>query len=130
MRRPNRRARSHRGKLSREEPLLLDPCATEPTAHLTFRDEEAVPVKGSLEGQPTIEVMGLNRLELRGKRLVHLELLRALRAALDAFRDRQQTTGLGPLERGAQQQLEARLQHHSSAEGEYSSMTGAFFGST
>lgn len=127
LRRPNRRARSHRGRLSREEPLLLDPSTTEPTAHLTFQRETAIPVSSSLEGQTTIDVMGLNRHELSGKRRVHLELLDDLRAALEAFRDRQRTTGLSPVEQAALQRLEGRLSHHVSPQAEYSSMARAVF---
>jgi uncharacterized protein (TIGR02646 family) len=128
LRNPKQRARSHRGRLTREKPLLLDPSDTEPTDHVTFHGELAVPVGGSLEGQTTIEVMGLNRTELLAKRRVHLELLDDLRAALNAFRDRQQMTStLTPVEQAALQRLETRVHTHVSPHAEYSSMTRALF---
>jgi hypothetical protein len=127
LRRPKRRARSHRGFLNREEPLLLDPAAADPEAHISFQRELAVPINSSVEGQETIDIMGLNRPELCAKRLVQLQMLEDLRLVRDQYRERQQTTGLTPAETHALQRLEARIQHHVLPEAEYSSMARALF---
>lgn len=50
-----------------EEALLLDPCVDEPRRHLSFtRDGQVHPL--STRGSSTIEVLGLNRLDLQRQR--------------------------------------------------------------
>jgi uncharacterized protein (TIGR02646 family) len=67
LRNPKHRARSHRGNLNRESPLLIDPTGL-PDQHLTFEGETAVARDNSEVGRVTIEVLGLNRDELRKQR--------------------------------------------------------------
>lgn len=72
------RATSHQSDLSNEEPLLLDPGTSDPTAHLGFRAERAVVVGGSQHGRATITVVGLNRpalVEARAERLREVKRL-------------------------------------------------------
>ena len=59
------RAPSHanRESLSKEHPLLLDPCRDHPLKHLVFTEDGQV-AGGSDRGFATIEILGLNRPEL------------------------------------------------------------------
>ncbi len=70
-----RRARSHRHKLSKEDPLLVDPSTQEPALYISFREELAYAVGGCREGEATIEILGLNREELaEARRLLFIRL--------------------------------------------------------
>ena len=72
---PATRARSHRGDVSGEKPLLLDPGGSDdPRKHIRFRQEYAVGLTGA--GRTTIEVLGLNREALLDERLKRLQELR------------------------------------------------------
>ncbi len=75
---PKHRVRSHRGNLSKESPLLIDPTGL-PESHLTFKDEMAIPRNRSKMGKVTIEVMGLNRIELLKRRLERRKFLTTFR---------------------------------------------------
>jgi uncharacterized protein (TIGR02646 family) len=76
-----RRARSHRHRLDREEPLLVDPSSQEPAQYLGFHEHIAHPVGGCREGRTTIDVLGLNREKLAGKREERLKSLRLVVAS-------------------------------------------------
>lgn len=74
-----KRARSHKVKLAKEKPLLLNPGGPEdPRNHLKFRDEIAKGVTNA--GRTTIEIVGLNRPDLAEERLARLNELRMLLA--------------------------------------------------
>lgn len=68
---PTRRARSHHDDTAAEEPLLLDP-AGDPERHIGFREEVAYAVDGNPKGRATIDVLRLNREDLRETRQAHL----------------------------------------------------------
>ena len=81
---PAARARSHRDDVTREKPLLLDPGGLEdPRKHIKFRQWRAV--SATTAGKKTIEVLGLNRPELREARLDRLNRLQFLRDVAQVF---------------------------------------------
>ena len=84
--------------LAAEARLLLDPCADDPSLHLTFGLKgRAKPVVGSAMGATTIEVCNLNRKRLREQRETLVQLVleqvetfkgdRPLATVLDGLRD-------------------------------------------
>jgi hypothetical protein len=79
------------GEEVNEVPLLLHPCKDEPDDHLTFEEELILPRDGSVRGEKTIEILGLNRVGLidsRRDRLLPLKIaLTRLKKARDRARD-------------------------------------------
>lgn len=75
---PAIRARTHHDDLSREDPLFLDPCETDPEAHISFRREIPYPVDGSPHGEATIRALGLDREGLNERRRDRLKALQVL----------------------------------------------------
>jgi uncharacterized protein (TIGR02646 family) len=123
-----RRARSHKQRLENEEPLLIDPARLDPAAYITFHDEYATPNGNCQEGQTTIEVMGLNRVELvevRRKRLANLKELVFFRSLL-AEKVR---TDPAPYLQAKLEKLDEAVQEHVSAAGEYAAMARAYLAS-
>jgi len=59
---PTGRARTHHDNLAQEAPLLLNPAAENPAAHLTFQEEVATGL--TAKGQASISAYGLNRTAL------------------------------------------------------------------
>ena len=120
-----RRARSHRSDLASEQPLLIDPAAHDPAAHIGFRGEYAFARNGSREGETTIAVLGLNReglAEVRRKRLQDLrilsELCDELRAAV--------ATNPGPLRQAQLRERERELRERLADDAEYAALARAF----
>ena len=82
------RARSHKGNISKEKPLLVSPT-DKPENHLTFVAEMVAPRKRvrkgkttlDQKGQVTIDALGLNRAELVEYRLERRRILIELRTA-------------------------------------------------
>jgi len=71
-----KRALSPSDDLSKEEPLLLDPCVDDPSAHLAF-DDNGIVVGKTDRGRITIEIYGLNRehlVEDRRREIEHARL--------------------------------------------------------
>ncbi|MBK8563357.1 MAG: hypothetical protein IPN76_08410 [Saprospiraceae bacterium] len=64
-----KRVRSHNGKLSQEESLILHPENDYPEIHLTFNKEVILPKSGSQKGAETIKRTGLDRKKLDDNRL-------------------------------------------------------------
>jgi hypothetical protein len=118
LRDPARRARSHRHDLGKESPLLLDP-ANDPSRHLGFRKEIAYPVGGSLQGQTTIDILGLNRPELVEVRLDRLRLFGML---LETRRLLRQRAPSGSRERSLLNKLDAEVDAHTRDTGEFAAM--------
>jgi hypothetical protein len=83
-----RRARTHTHELGKEEPLLVDPAAQEPSEYIGFREEVAYPIRGCPEGETTIKILGLNRAELLEVRRDRLERLKLLVEARDLLREK------------------------------------------
>ncbi len=59
-----------------ERPLLLDPRVDDPEQHLVYADDGHV-ASATEEGQATIEILGLNRVQLVAARMDALEAVRA-----------------------------------------------------
>jgi len=78
LRNPSKRARSHHHDLSQEEPLLIHPADEDPEQHVGFYKQEAIPLNGSLRGEMTIDVLGLNREKLIEERLFRYRWLEIL----------------------------------------------------
>lgn len=77
LRDPSRRARSHEEEIGQEDPLILDPGgAADPKEHIEFRHELAVGVTDI--GRTTVQVIGLNRVDLIEERLARLAKLKRL----------------------------------------------------
>jgi uncharacterized protein (TIGR02646 family) len=74
----SRRAKSHKHKLNKEKPLLIDPSKEDPSKYIRFREEYAYAVDDCEEGKTTIEVLGLNREPLVEDRRKRLRVLRRL----------------------------------------------------
>jgi len=85
--RPSRRAVSHHDDLTAEEPLLIDPAASDPEQFIGFREEVAYPRGGRRLGKVTIEVLGLNREALREARRDYLVPLTVLQCARDLLQE-------------------------------------------
>ena len=62
--------------LGLERPLLFDPCADTPEAHLLYTPlGEVEPVPGDPRAEATIEILHLKRRRLRDRRKLHLDLV-------------------------------------------------------
>lgn len=88
------RAMSPDDDISLEKPLLLDPGTDNPQDHLIFKSEEIFPKNGSLPGQATIEICGLNRpalVELRRLGLVSIRTVLTLWIAYPNLPDLRKT---------------------------------------
>ena len=74
---PTKRAMSHNDDLAQEEPLIIDPGGgVDPRDHIRFQQDRAV---GATElGRTTIQVVGLNRLDLLEARLTRLDEIKRL----------------------------------------------------
>jgi uncharacterized protein (TIGR02646 family) len=73
---PARRAKSHRGDISQEEPLLINPAVEDPAELLEFRENLIRARNGHPRGEATIKVFGLDRKELEDMRLARFSLFR------------------------------------------------------
>lgn len=78
------------GEEAKERPLLLDPCIDSPEQHLVF-DEQGLVMSGTLRGQTTISLLGLNRKGLVERRLQvantiksQLQILRSMKEHIEA----------------------------------------------
>jgi uncharacterized protein (TIGR02646 family) len=75
---PGRRAETHHGDLSSEQPLFLHPGIDDPALFLDFREEYLFAIDENPRGASTIEALGLNREPLARMRRDHLVLFNAL----------------------------------------------------
>lgn len=83
LRDPTRRAHLPEDDLAGEEPMLLDAAIEDPEAHITFREELAIPREDSERGATTIRVLGLNRSEIQEQRLKLYQELALVRDLVD-----------------------------------------------
>jgi hypothetical protein len=126
LRNPRKRARSHHDAVNREEPLLIDPGRHDPARFLRFREEVVEALDENLVGATTINVLGLNRLELteaRRERLQKVKLLLRSRHLLAA----QPAT---PEVAQHLKEIDALLPALTRDEAEYSAMMRALLGAT
>lgn len=65
---PQKRAKSHHEKISKENPLFINPAEIDPKEHISFRKEIPYPLNGSLDGIATIDGLGLDRETLNERR--------------------------------------------------------------
>jgi hypothetical protein len=82
---PSTRAVAHFQDLRDEDPLFIDPAATDPISILEFRGHLLHAIEDNPRGVATIEALGLNREELAEARRDHLAPLILLRQ----YRDRE-----------------------------------------
>jgi uncharacterized protein (TIGR02646 family) len=122
-----RRARSHADDLGKEEPLLVHPSRLDPASFIGFREERAYPIKGCLEGETTIAILGLNRPELAEARGRRLQMLQAWAELCNLLREKA-ATGLTPALSNRLRALEEKLRASKKAAGEYAAMARAFLG--
>ena len=106
-----RRCHNHRADLTLEEPLFIDPGSVDPEAHIEFSAEQPVAKNGSLEGETTIEALGLRREELREVRFDRYQMLSTLKNVATLFPDH-------ALGQDARRMLEKKVQDSA----EYASM--------
>jgi hypothetical protein len=125
LRNPAKRARSHHDKLSGERPLLINPGITVPASHVGFREEIAFPVRGSRQGQATIDVLGLNREEMVEARLNHLRIVQTLRTTCLLVRQHLERGVMSSSLREHLAECEARLESCTQDRAEYAAMTRA-----
>jgi len=65
----NKRAKTHKDKIEKEDPLFVNPTVDNPERYIKYRKEVAFSVNGSKKGAVTINNIGLNRDKLRERRL-------------------------------------------------------------
>ncbi|WP_309892366.1 hypothetical protein [Archangium sp.] len=66
------------GSTAGEAPLLLDPSTEDPERSIGFNEERAEPLGGQRRGQVTIDMLGLNRMQLLEARREKLEQVRRM----------------------------------------------------
>ena len=104
---PTKRALSHNDDLAQEEPLLIDPGGrVDPRDHITFQEDRAVGVTAF--GRTTIEVVGLNRLDLLEARLSRLSEIKLLVAVVGVW-ENSAPTELEELAISAQRELDKAI---------------------
>ena len=122
---PRRRARSHRDNLQAERPLLLDPSAMDPETVLSFREETVYAINGNRLGRTTIDVLGLNRQELREARRECFEVIQALLLAKARYARHLTASPSSPELHVELAHLNARLAKMTHASAEYAAMARA-----
>jgi len=70
-------------KLDEEQPLLIDPTTEDPGTHLTFDSSSGLAIELTARGKATIELLGLNRLELVEKRIDAVRIFLSWLAVLE-----------------------------------------------
>ncbi|MGC2238876.1 MAG: hypothetical protein WA584_22160 [Pyrinomonadaceae bacterium] len=76
---PKERTASHEKDLSKEKPLFINPETDEnPEDLISFRGEIPFAVDGNIRGETTIELLGINRVELNEMRLAVLKKLKTI----------------------------------------------------
>lgn len=65
---PKARATNHKADLSEEQPSLIEPSEEEPTEFIGFRGASAYGIDPKDRGSKSIEILGLNRSQLRAAR--------------------------------------------------------------
>lgn len=120
-----KRARSHSHRIAKEEALLIDPSANDPTAFIGFRQEYAFAIDGCEEGKTTMEVLGLNREEMAEIRRDRLQSLDDLARICETLRDEEMK--FSTKKNAADlREYEARLVAKADPSSEYSAMIKAF----
>jgi hypothetical protein len=122
---PERRARYHRHRVSRERPLLVDPGKKDPADFLVFDGEYARPVDGCLDGTTTIEVLGLNREELAARRRGSLAELRLLLESRDNIARRLESGTATAAEEALLGKIDTHFGEQQSDRAEYAAMMRA-----
>ncbi|WP_415879615.1 hypothetical protein [Methylomonas sp. TEB] len=79
---PQERALNHHDDITLEQPLLINPSATDPRQYIGFRQEIPYAIDGNIYGKATIAVVGLDREALNEKRRSHLALINQLIAVI------------------------------------------------
>lgn len=75
---PSARTASHKGNLNREKPLFINPEIENPEQFISFRGEIPFALEGNVRGETTVELLGINRVELNEMRLATLKKLKTI----------------------------------------------------
>lgn len=118
-----KRCRTHRKKLSDEQPLFINPAETDPAPHIEFVGETVHPRAGSLHGRTTIDELSLNRTELVEHRLTLLRILQELADACEQLKAISRPT---KAQLASIAGIESRLTESQLPAAEYSAMARAF----
>jgi uncharacterized protein (TIGR02646 family) len=105
------RCLNHRGDLTKEQPLFIDPGIMDPEAHIEFSREQVKARNGSLEGKATIFGLDLEREPLRERRSDWYQALKRIKQI-----------ALGHPDPEERQEARAFLDEMSKDTAEYSSM--------
>jgi hypothetical protein len=122
---PRRRARCHRHRVSREKPLLIDPGKEDPAEFLAFEEEYVRAVDGSVKGETTIRVLGLDREALTHRRREYLRLLWRLLDVRQHLVECRESGEITSIEARQLREIDALLEHRQQDHAEYAAMTRA-----
>lgn len=125
LRNSRRRARSHNDDMASERPLLLDPSVLDPEVFLSFHEETVYAIKDNRRGRTTIDVLGLNRKELREARRERFEMIQSLLLARDRYVHHLKASLSSSMLIAELAQLNARLVRTTHDTAEYSAMARA-----
>ncbi len=80
---PQKRAKNHKGDITAEKPVFIDPSKDDPQKWITFNQEIPVPINNNERAKTTIEELGLDREKLnearRERYLIVMTLLKYCR---------------------------------------------------
>lgn len=103
---PSKRAHDHRGSLSEESPMIIDPTNEDPQDAIGFRGEVAFGWDAAGRGEATLEALGLNRIELQEHRRDWLKTVKLLFDVLQVAAGRPEDVELKQLAEAAQRKIE------------------------
>ncbi len=119
---PGNRACSHNDDLRLEDPLFIHPQHENPEQHLTFRDENILPLLQSERGKASISCLRLDRSELTQHRAELLSNVKALYEVIQLLPD------IAPdIRQQAMDILRQQQDAHTEETHQYAGMFRAFF---
>jgi uncharacterized protein (TIGR02646 family) len=107
---PTERAAHHKSQLQCEQPLLIDPGQDNPEDFIGFRGEVAFATDNQPRGEATIQILGLNRPDLKEDRLEKLHHLREFHAIIQSAKAYPDNAELQRLATRCQKQLAQSIQ--------------------
>lgn len=119
---PGTRALSHLHNIEEEDPLFIHPEHDDPAAHLTFDNENIIPLHNSERGRATIEGLRLDRTELTQHRAEMLSVVKSLQDVIAIFPDDEPALWQEAVKILQLQQLLHTLEDH-----QYAGMFRAYF---
>lgn len=119
------RARAHTHRLNKEQPLLIDPCASDPAHYIGFEEESPYAIDNCEEGKATILILGLDRDALKDARRRRLRMLKRLVQCRVLLRAKIAEAPSKELSEQLQEVNEA-IEESKAASAEYAAMARAF----